>query len=99
METHLIMLRDAFDASRVAGVNVRELAESGMPTAEMDIGFATYFNICPGWEPGTEWNPDVSVQDEPGYPLMLMMLSTCPPEYRLTHSVFGKWHFYTRNKV
>ena len=30
METHLIMLRDAFDASRVAGVNVRELIDAGV---------------------------------------------------------------------
>lgn len=54
METHLIMLRDAFDASRIAGVNVRELVDAGVPVGDMDLGFATYFNICPSWEPGTE---------------------------------------------
>ena len=96
METHLIMLRDAFDASRIAGVNVRELVDAGVPVGDMDLGFATYFNICPSWEPGTEW-PGLPLDD--GYPLIGMMNHSCPAGYCVSYSVFDKWHFYLRIKV
>lgn len=96
METHLIMLRDAFDASRVAGVNVRELIDAGVPVGDMDFGFTTHFNICPSWKPGTEW-PGSSVDE--GYPLIGMLNHSCPAGYRVFYSVFGKLHFYLRIKV